>query len=63
MEDTIDLHWRKSRYSGNGGGSCVEVGHVRRAVIVRDTKASGRGPVLRFSPKAWQRFTGAVKGS
>jgi Domain of unknown function (DUF397) len=63
MEDTIDLHWRKSSYSGNGGGSCVEVGQAQRAVIVRDTKASGRGPALRFSPEAWQRFTGAVKRS
>jgi hypothetical protein len=63
MEDTIDRRWRKASYSGNGGGSCVEVGQVRRAVLVRDTKAGGHGPVLGFSPAAWRRFTGAVKRS
>src|SRR5437899_2565021 len=25
MEGKIDLRWRKSSYSGNGGGNCVEV--------------------------------------
>ncbi|HEY2264390.1 MAG TPA: DUF397 domain-containing protein [Streptosporangiaceae bacterium] len=60
--EALDLRWRKSSFSGNGG-DCVEVGQVRRAVIVRDTKVSGSGPVLRFSPEAWQRFTGAVKRS
>ena len=63
MEDRIDLRWRKSSYSGNGGGSCVEVGQARRVVLVRDTKASGHGPVLRFGSDAWRRFTGAVKRS
>ena len=29
--------WRKSSFSGNGG-ECVEVGQVRDAVAVRDTK-------------------------
>jgi len=28
MEDQIDQRWRKSSYSGNGGGSCVEVGQA-----------------------------------
>jgi uncharacterized protein DUF397 len=63
MEDKIGGRWRKASYSGNGGGNCVEVGQVRRVVLVRDTKAGGRGPALRFSPEAWQRFTGAVKRS
>jgi hypothetical protein len=30
MEDTIDPRWRKASYSGNGGGSCVEVGTAWR---------------------------------
>lgn len=60
--EALDLRWRKSSFSGNGG-DCVEVGQVRRVVFVRDTKASGSGPALRFSPEAWQRFTGAVKRS
>ena len=63
MEDQIGRRWRKASYSGNGGGSCVEVGRGRRVVLVRDTKASGHGPVLSFSPDAWRQFTGAVKHS
>jgi hypothetical protein len=30
MEDTVDPRWRKASYSGNGGGSCVEVGTTWR---------------------------------
>ena len=59
MEDKISLRWRKSSYSGNGGGNCVEVGKGDR-VLVRDTK-DRFGPVLRFSPAAWRRFADQVK--
>jgi len=39
MEDQIELSWRKSSYSGNGGGSCVEVGTgLPGRVAIRDTK-------------------------
>ena len=62
MEDRIDRRWRKSSYSGNGGGSCVEVGQARRVVLVRDTQDRG-GPALAVTPGAWRRFTGAVKRS
>jgi hypothetical protein len=61
MEDQIDQRWRKSSYSGNGGGSCVEVGQAPAVVLVRDTKANGHGPVLRFTPAAWRRFADRVK--
>ena len=46
MEDKIDLRWRKSSYSGNGGGNCVEVAAGRR-VRVRDSQDRA-GTVLRF---------------
>jgi hypothetical protein len=52
--------WRKSTYSGNGA-NCVETGHVPGAVLVRDTKDNGTGPVLRVSPGDWARFTASVK--
>ena len=52
--------WRKSSYSGNNGGDCVEVGHQEAGVLVRDTK-DREGPVLRFTPGAWRRFAGQVK--
>ena len=57
--EAIDPRWRKSSYSGNGG-NCVEVGKAD-TVIVRDTK-DRTGPVLRFSPATWRRFTDQVKG-
>ncbi len=60
MEDQIDVRWRKSSYSGNGGGTCVEVGEARRGVLVRDT-TDRSGPVLRFSPAEWRRFADQVK--
>jgi len=47
--------WRKSSYSGNNGGDCVEVGHQETGVAVRDTK-NREGSVLRFTPEAWRRF-------
>jgi uncharacterized protein DUF397 len=59
MEGT-DLNWRKSSYSGNGGGECVEVGASPGAVVVRDT-IDRTGPVLWFTPAAWRRFAGQVK--
>lgn len=53
------MKWRKSTYSSNGGGECVEVSSADR-VLVRDTKDSS-GPALRFSPAAWRRFADQVK--
>jgi Domain of unknown function (DUF397) len=53
--------WRKSSYSGNGGANCVETGNMTGAVLIRDTKDRGNGPVLRVTPDAWRRFTAAIK--
>ena len=63
MEDKVVPDWRKSSYSGNGGGNCVEVGAAANAIAVRDTKQDGAGPVLRFSPAAWRRFAGHLRRS
>jgi hypothetical protein len=60
MEVQVGPRWRKSSYSGNGGGTCVEVGEVRRAVLIRDTQDRS-GPVLRVSPAAWRTFAARVK--
>jgi hypothetical protein len=39
MEDQIELSWRKASYSGNGGGSCVEVGSgLPGKIAIRDSK-------------------------
>jgi hypothetical protein len=58
----MDVTWRKSSYSGGNGGNCVEVGGQPEAarVLVRDTKDRG-GPVLRFTPQAWQRFADRLR--
>jgi hypothetical protein len=50
--------WRKSRHSAVG--NCVEAGAGPGVVGVRDTKDKGRGPVLEFSPVAWQAFTATL---
>ncbi|MFF7328652.1 DUF397 domain-containing protein [Streptomyces sp. NPDC008150] len=53
--------WRKSSYSNDQGGSCVEVldGHPA-GVPVRDSKVPG-GPALVLSDRGWTRFVRAVK--
>jgi hypothetical protein len=56
MEHPVEPGWRKSTYSGTGGGSCVEVGHAARGVLVRDTTDRG-GPALAFPRPAWRAFT------
>lgn len=60
MEGTIDLGWRKSSYSGNGGGDCTEVAAAPGTVVVRDSKDPG-GPVLVFGRTAWETFSQALK--
>lgn len=51
--------WRKSSYSGNNGGACIEVA-AARTVAVRDSKDPD-GPVLAFGPQAWAAFAARVK--
>lgn len=62
MEGKINLRWRKSSYSGNGGGNCVEVADQAACVLVRDTQ-DPTGPVLRFAPDAWRGFADRLKQS
>ena len=48
----MESNWRKSSYSGDNGGECVEVASAE-AVQVRDT-ADRDGPVLTFTADAWR---------
>jgi hypothetical protein len=57
--DVISAIWRKSSYSGNNGGACVEVATTDR-VLVRDTR-DREGPVLAFGRQAWEAFAAKVK--
>jgi hypothetical protein len=59
----VNSRWRKSSYSNNGGGTCVEAAHVPGAVLVRDAKDKGAGPVLRVTAADWGRFTACVRAS
>ena len=51
--------WRKSSYSGSGGGNCVEVASAG-AVLIRDSKDPD-GPKLTFAPAEWDAFTAGVR--
>ncbi|SCL16985.1 DUF397 domain-containing protein [Micromonospora inyonensis] len=53
--------WRKSTYSGNNGGSCVEVAdNLAGVILVRDTK-DREGGTLAFAPAQWQGFVDLAK--
>jgi len=54
--------WRKSTYSGDNGGTCVEVGIAAPSVAVRDSKDPG-GPQLAFASGAWKAFTQQLKAT
>lgn len=62
---SIDLtaaSWRKSSYSNQDGGACVEVSDdLAAAVPVRDSKVP-HGPVLVFPAVGWGYFVSAVIG-
>jgi hypothetical protein len=60
---TIGVQWRKSTYSSGNGGQCVEAGQAPGAVLIRDTKDDGRGPVLRITPSDWHRFTARLRAA
>jgi hypothetical protein len=58
--DVTGAVWRKSSYSGDNGGACVEVGTAGLAVAVRDSKDPD-GPLLAFARDEWTAFAEQVK--
>ncbi|MGW2023769.1 DUF397 domain-containing protein [Streptomyces decoyicus] len=59
--DLSAARWRKSSYSDDKGGDCVEVAHEFPGVVpVRDSKAP-HGPALVFAAPGWTAFIDAVK--
>ncbi len=62
-EPAVNPGWRKSSYSNGGAANCVEAGHSGGAVLVRDTKDNGAGPVVRVTPADWSRFTARVRAT
>jgi Domain of unknown function (DUF397) len=55
----MESNWRKSSYSGDNGGACVEVASAD-AVLVRDT-TDRHGPVLAFTPDTWRAFAATIR--
>ena len=60
MEPIDSAPWRKSSYSGTGGGSCVEAADMGGRILVRDTTDRG-GAVLSIPADAWCLFTGTLR--
>ncbi|MEU0836447.1 DUF397 domain-containing protein [Streptomyces sp. NPDC005969] len=56
------LTWRKSSYSGSGGGDCVEVASSPGTVHVRDSKVRAEA-VLAFPQEQWAAFTAYARGA
>ncbi|HEV2782392.1 MAG TPA: DUF397 domain-containing protein [Actinophytocola sp.] len=54
--------WRKSSFSNQGGGSCVEVAFAEVGVAMRDSKNPGGG-VLRVPVPAWRRLVAECSGA
>ncbi|WP_037971658.1 DUF397 domain-containing protein [Streptomyces sp. NRRL WC-3742] len=55
------LTWRKSSYSHDNGGNCIEVAPGFPGLVpVRDSK-DPQGPVLLFPAAAWASFVSAVR--
>ncbi|MEU9114670.1 DUF397 domain-containing protein [Streptomyces sp. NPDC048483] len=53
--------WRKSSYSANEGGTCIEIlDGYPSGVPVRDSK-NPHGPAVIFSTESWSSFIATVK--
>ena len=53
------MNWRKSSYSGDNGGNCVEVAAAGN-VAIRDTSDRG-GFTLAVSPSVWSAFLATIR--
>lgn len=59
--DLADAAWRKSSYSNQEGGDCVEVADGFPGVVpVRDSKKAN-GPALTFAAPSWTSFIAELK--
>ncbi|GAB2539494.1 DUF397 domain-containing protein [Nocardia heshunensis] len=67
---TRPLVWRKSRYSGNTGGNCVEVASDGVQVFIRDSKYRRdplndplAEPIITVTAEQWNLFITVVVGN
>ncbi|MDX2297539.1 MULTISPECIES: DUF397 domain-containing protein [Streptomyces] len=52
-------NWRKSSYSADNGGQCIEVADLSAHIAVRDSK-NPEGPAFLASPAAFAAFVSAA---
>ncbi|MFE8986960.1 DUF397 domain-containing protein [Streptomyces collinus] len=55
MASKAGILWRKSSYSGDQGGDCVEVAETSAIIAVRDSKTPA-GPILTLDPATFTTF-------
>jgi uncharacterized protein DUF397 len=60
--DVTGTAWRTSSYSGDNGGTCVEVGTTGPAIAVRDSNHPD-GSQLAFAASTWKAFTERLKAT
>ncbi|SPT59428.1 DUF397 domain-containing protein [Actinomadura madurae] len=60
MKDLKNVNWRKSSYSSQEGGTCVEVANLHTNVSVRDS-TDPHGPVLHFERHAVADLVSRIK--
>ncbi|MFI5792180.1 DUF397 domain-containing protein [Streptomyces sp. NPDC051677] len=61
----MENKWRKSSYSSDQGGNCVEIAETPATIAVRDSK-NPAGPILTIKPAAFSTFlswTAAATGA
>ncbi|MEU8801414.1 DUF397 domain-containing protein [Spirillospora sp. NPDC048819] len=58
--DLSSARWRKSSYSAESGGECVEVAALSPAVAVRDSKDPD-GPKLVLAAGDWRTLITRIK--
>jgi hypothetical protein len=52
--------WRKSSYSNDNGGACVETASSAGVILVRDTTNRDAG-TLAFTAETWANFTASLR--
>ncbi|MFC7920264.1 DUF397 domain-containing protein [Streptomyces cinereoruber] len=61
-QNLTGARWRKSSYSGDTGGNCIEIADLAAHIAVRDSK-NPEGPAFLATPAAFTAFvTAAAEG-
>ncbi|MCB8907526.1 MULTISPECIES: DUF397 domain-containing protein [unclassified Streptomyces] len=58
-QNLTGARWRKSSYSGDTGGNCIEIADLTAHIAVRDSK-NPEGPAFLATPAAFTAFVAAA---